>query len=168
MGPRIENRVTALTSSRALGDNPEPGAAPTATSSSDPRFHRVGDAPVGSAVEVTLRDQVLGLRTAARKVEGTAPNGDGAQRSQSRVFRLLQQIRQLGVQASGKELTDADRVEIETQVAEIRQTIRRLATETRLDAVPLSDATREQIATRPAQALLAQAPLAMGHVSAVA
>ncbi|HQK92862.1 MAG TPA: flagellin [Armatimonadota bacterium] len=147
MGVRIYSNVSALTALRHLDRSTERLSTSIERLSSGLRINRAGDDPAGLAISEKLRNQVLGLRRATLNAQDGTSLLQTAEGALSEVHTILQRMRELAVQAANDTLTQADRIEIQREIDQLKEEVNRISATTEFNEKNLLDGSATALAS---------------------
>jgi flagellin len=101
------------------------------------RINRAADDSAGLAVSEKLRTQVRGVQVATDNAQHSISLVQTAEGALNDVHGLLQRMRELAVQASSDHLTDADRTQIQKEVADLLSQVDHVGTTTQFNTKKL-------------------------------
>jgi len=107
--------------------------------SSGLRINRAGDDAAGLSISEKMRGQVGGLNQAVRNAQDGISLIQTAEGALTETHSILNRMRELAVQAANDTNTDADRGEIQKEVAELITEIDRISTDTEFNTQALLD-----------------------------
>ena len=137
MGFRINTNVDAFDAQRNLGVTAMEFSKSIEKLSSGLRINRAGDDAAGLSISEKLRAQVRGLAQAVRNSQdgiSMVQTGEGAL---NEVQAILQRMRELGVQGSSGTLSADDRTAIVSELKQLRDEIKRIASVTDFNGTKL-------------------------------
>jgi len=122
---RINTNVAAINSQRILTGTGEASARSIGRLSSGFRINRAGDDAAGLAIANSLRADIRSLRQATRNAEQAGSVLQIAEGATQNVQSMLERMKELGTQAASDNVSDTDRVKINSEFAELRTEIQR-------------------------------------------
>jgi flagellin len=123
MGLRIQNNIEAFNTHRQLSATGAAASKSMEKLSSGYRINRAADDAAGLAISEKMRGQIGGLAQAQRNAQDGISLVQTAEGALTEVHSMLQRIRDLKVQYDGGTLSDDDKVDIASEVAQIAQEI---------------------------------------------
>lgn len=136
---RINHNVTALNTYRQLTVANNAAAKAMEKLSSGLRINRAGDDAAGLAISEKMRGQIRGLEQASRNSQDAISMIQTAEGALTETHAILQRMRELAVQSASDTNTDADRAEIQLEVADLIAEIDNIATTTQFNTQNLLD-----------------------------
>src|ERR671936_2060436 len=137
MGMRINTNIEAFNAQRNLSITASNYARSVQKLSSGLRINTAGDDAAGLSISEKLRAQVRGLAQAVRNSQdgiSMVQTGEGAL---NEVQAILQRMRELGVQGSSGTLSADDRTAIVSELKQLRDEIKRIASVTDFNGTKL-------------------------------
>ena len=129
----INHNISALNANRNLGINDTSMNKSLEKLSSGFRINRAADDAAGLAISEKMRGQVNGLNQAVRNAQDGISMIQTAEGALNETHAILQRMRELAVQSSNDTNTDADRSQIQSEVAQLQSEITRIATTTQFN-----------------------------------
>ncbi|SEO59283.1 flagellin [Amphibacillus marinus] len=123
----INNNIPALNTHRQLGINQGNLQKSMEKLSSGLRINRAGDDAAGLAISEKMRAQIRGLDQASRNAQDGISLIQTAEGALDETHSILQRMRELAVQSSNDTNTEADRAELQKEVAALQEEITRIA-----------------------------------------
>lgn len=136
---RINNNLMAMNTHRQLGLNANAGSKSIEKLSSGYRINRAGDDAAGLAISEKMRGQIRGLGQASRNSQDTISLIQTAEGALNESHAILQRMRELAVQSSNDTNTDADRVELQSEVKQLVTELDRIGNTTEFNTKKLLD-----------------------------
>ena len=136
---RINSNIAALNTYRQLSSANNAGAKSMEKLSSGLRINRAGDDAAGLAISEKMRGQIRGLDQATRNSQDGISLIQTAEGALNETHSILQRMRELSVQSSNDTATDADRTEMQKEVAQLKSEIDRISDTTEFNTKNLLD-----------------------------
>jgi flagellin len=136
---RINHNIAALNTYRQLTVNTSAGSKSLEKLSSGYRINRAGDDAAGLAISEKMRGQIRGLDMASKNAQDGISLIQTAEGALSETHSILQRMRELAVQSSTDTNTDADRSEIQKEMAQLISEIDRIGNNTEFNTKKLLD-----------------------------
>lgn len=136
---RINNNLMAMNTHRQLGINNNAGAKSIEKLSSGFRINRAGDDAAGLAISEKMRAQIKGLNQASRNAQDTISLIQTTEGALNESHAILQRMRELSVQSANDTNTDADRVELQSEVSQLVKELDRIGNTTEFNTKKLLD-----------------------------
>ncbi|OQP17249.1 hypothetical protein B1693_04450 [Geobacillus zalihae] len=136
---RINHNIAALNTYRQLTMGTNAASKSMEKLSSGLRINRAGDDAAGLAISEKMRGQIRGLEQATRNAQDGISMIQTAEGALNETHSILQRMRELAVQASNDTTTDADRKELQKEVAQLKEEIDRIANTTEFNTKKLLD-----------------------------
>jgi flagellin len=136
---RINHNIAALNSYGRLSKNNMATEKSLEKLSSGLRINRAGDDAAGLAISEKMRAQIRGLEQATRNAQDGISLIQTAEGGLNETHSILQRMRELAVQAANDTLTPDDRGSINTEIAELKSEIERIALSTEFNTKDLLD-----------------------------
>ncbi|MET3697649.1 flagellin [Bacillus oleivorans] len=136
---RINHNIAALNTYRQLTGNNAAAQSSMEKLSSGLRINRAGDDAAGLAISEKMRGQIRGLEMATKNAQDGISLIQTAEGSLNETHAILQRMRELSVQSANDTNTDADRAELQKEVAALRTEIGRISTDTEFNTQKLLD-----------------------------
>lgn len=136
---RINHNVMAMNTHRQLTINSGSTQKSVEKLSSGYRINRAGDDAAGLAISEKMRAQIRGLNQASRNSQDTISLIQTTEGALNETHSILQRMRELSVQSSNDTNTDADRVELQSEVTQLIKEIDRIANTTEFNTKKLLD-----------------------------
>lgn len=134
---RINHNSMANNSLRQLGTNGAQQAKSMEKLSSGLRINRAGDDAAGLVISEKMRGQIRGLDQASRNAQDGISLIQTAEGALNETHGILQRMRELAVQSANDTNTDADRVEIQKEVTQLKSEIDRISNDTEFNTKKL-------------------------------
>ncbi|MDK2903637.1 MAG: flagellin [Clostridiales bacterium] len=144
----INHNVMAMNAYRQLTATNNAGAKALEKLSSGLRINRAGDDAAGLAISEKMRGQIRGLTQASRNAQDGISLIQTAEGGLNETHSILQRMRELVDQAANDTNVSIDRVQIQKEIAELKNEINRIASTTQFNTKNLltgSFAARFQI-----------------------
>ncbi len=145
MALRINTNVTALTAHKNLTVNDERLSGSIERLSSGLRINRAADDAAGLTISEKLRTQVRGINRAIMNVQDGISMIQTAEGALNETHSMLQRMRELAIQASNDTLTTTDRLEIQKEIAQLKEDINRISYGTEFNTKKLLDGSSTAI-----------------------
>lgn len=134
----INNNIGALRSLKNLNEKSKAKGTVSEKLSSGLRINRAADDSAGLAISEKMRAQIRGLKQAQRNIQDSISLIQTAEGGLSSILNPpLQRLRELAVQASNDTLTDTDRIEIQKEVEQLKQSVDEIANNTHFNGIHL-------------------------------
>ncbi len=142
---RINNNLMAMNTHRQLGINAGEGSKSIEKLSSGLRINRAGDDAAGLAISEKMRAQIKGLNQASRNSQDAISLVQTAEGALSESHSILQRMRELAVQSASDTNTDADRVELQGEVTQLKAELDRIGNTTEFNTKKLLDGSAKGV-----------------------
>lgn len=139
MGLRINTNVTALNAHMHLSINDSRLSSTIERLSSGLRINKAADDAAGLTISEKLRTQVRGIQRALLNVQDGISLIQTAEGALNEIHAMLQRMRELAIQASNDTLTTTDRLEIQKEIAQLKDDINRISWGTEFNTKRLLD-----------------------------
>lgn len=139
MALRINTNVTALNAHSSLVRNDSRLSASIERLSSGLRINRAADDAAGLTISEKLRTQVRGINRAIMNVQDGISLIQTAEGALNEIHSMLQRMRELALQSGNDTLTTTDRLEIQKEVAQLKDEIDRISSATEFNTRKLLD-----------------------------
>ncbi len=133
----INHNIAALNTYRQLSTNNTNTQKSLEKLSSGLRINRAGDDAAGLAISEKMRGQIRGLDQASRNAQDGISLIQTAEGALNETHSILQRMRELAVQSSNDTATDADRVEIQKEMIQLKEEIDRISNDTEFNTKKL-------------------------------
>ena len=143
---RINHNLMAINTHRQLGISELAGQKSTEKLSSGYRINRAGDDAAGLAISEKMRGQIRGLTQASRNANDTISLIQTAEGALSETHSILQRMRELSVQSANDTNTDADRVELQAEISQLKSEIDRIGNTTEFNTKKLLEGSAAGVA----------------------
>lgn len=137
----INHNIAAMNTHRQLGANNAATGKSIEKLSSGLRINRAGDDAAGLAISEKMRGQIRGLDQATRNAQDGISLVQTAEGALNETHSILQRMRELAVQSANDTNTDADRTELQKEVAALSTEIDRISTTTEFNTQKLLNGT---------------------------
>lgn len=137
MGLQINTNVAALNSYRNLTNTQGAQLTSLERLSSGLRINRAADDAAGLAISEKLRGQVSGLNQAATNAQDGISMVQTAEGAMNEAHAMLQKMRTLAVQAANGTNSTANRVAINSEVAQLKSELSAIASRTNFNGTDL-------------------------------
>ncbi|HBY21398.1 MAG TPA: flagellin, partial [Clostridiales bacterium] len=117
---RINHNLMALNTYNNLSATGASQAKSMEKLSSGLRINRAGDDAAGLAISEKMRAQIRGLGQASRNAQDGISLLQTAEGALNETHSILQRMRELAVQSANGTMTDADRVNIQSEVSQLK------------------------------------------------
>ncbi len=139
MALRINHNITALNSHSNLVKNDARLSGSIERLSSGLRINRASDDAAGLTISEKLRTQVRGINRAVMNVQDGISLIQTAEGALNETHSMLQRMRELALQSGNDTLTTTDRLEIQKEVAQLKEDIDRISYGTEFNTRKLLD-----------------------------
>lgn len=139
MALRINTNVTALNAHSNLVKNDSRLSSSIERLSSGLRINRASDDAAGLTISEKLRTQVRGITRARMNVQDGISLIQTAEGALNETHSMLQRMRELALQSGNDTLTTTDRLEIQKEVAQLKEEINRISYTTEFNTRKLLD-----------------------------
>ena len=139
MPQSINTNINSLTAQRNLNASQSSLATSMQRLSSGLRVNSAKDDAAGLAIAERMNTQVRGLNVAARNANDGISLAQVAEGALGKVGDMLQRMRELAVQASNATNSEDDRRALQSEVAQLRDEINRIAKTTAFNGAKLLD-----------------------------
>ena len=136
---RINHNIAALNTHRQLNGATNAQSKSMEKLASGLRINRAGDDAAGLAISEKMRGQIRGLDQAASNAQDGISLIQTAEGALNETHSILQRMRELSVQSSNDTATDADRSEMQKEVAQLKSEIDRISDTTEFNTKNLLD-----------------------------
>ncbi|MCC0566449.1 flagellin [Brevibacillus borstelensis] len=123
---RINHNIASLNTYRQLSNNTIGANKALEKLSSGLRINRAGDDAAGLAISEKMRGQIRGLEMASKNAQDGISLIQTAEGALSETHSILQRMRELAVQAANDTNNDADRAELQKEVAQLKAEVDRI------------------------------------------
>lgn len=141
MSLRINSNVTAMTAHGNLVTNDSRLSSSIEKLSSGLRINRAADDAAGLTVSEKLKTQIRGINRAQMNVQDGISLIQTAEGALNETHSMLQRMRELAIQSANDTLTTTDRLEIQKEIAQLKEDIDRIANDTEYNTRKLLDGT---------------------------
>ena len=141
MGLRINSNVTASTAHGNLVNHDARLSGSIEKLSSGLRINRASDDAAGLTISEKLKTQIRGIARAQLNVQDGVSLIQTAEGALNETESMLQRMRELAVQSGNDTLTSTDRLEIQKEIAQLKDDINRIASDTEFNTKKLLDGT---------------------------
>lgn len=139
MALRINSNVTALNAHSNLVRNDNRLSSSIERLSSGLRINRASDDAAGLTISEKLRTQVRGITRARMNVQDGISLIQTAEGALNEIHSMLQRMRELALQSGNDTLTTTDRLEIQKEIAQLKEDINRISYGTEFNTRKLLD-----------------------------
>lgn len=139
MALRINTNITALSAHSNLVKNDSRLSSSIERLSSGLRINRASDDAAGLTISEKLRTQVRGINRAIMNVQDGISLIQTAEGALNEIQSMLQRMRELALQSGNDTLTTTDRLEIQKEVAQLKDEINRISYGTEFNTRKLLD-----------------------------
>lgn len=139
MALRINTNITALNAHSNLVKNDSRLSSSIERLSSGLRINRASDDAAGLTISEKLRTQVRGINRAIMNVQDGISLIQTAEGALNEIQSMLQRMRELALQSGNDTLTTTDRLEIQKEVAQLKDEINRISYGTEFNTRKLLD-----------------------------
>ena len=140
---RINTNVAALNSYNQLKQTNSEMDDSLEKLSSGQRINKAADDAAGLAISEKMKSQTMGLAQAQRNAQDGISMIQTAEGAMKETHSILQRMRELSVQAANDSNTDADREEIQKEMTQLGDEIKRIADTTEFNTKNLLDGSQE-------------------------
>jgi len=147
MALRINTNTTALTAHKNLSMNDSKLSSSIERLSSGLRINRAADDAAGLTISEKLKTQVNGINRAMMNVQDGISLIQTAEGALNEVQSMLQRMRELALQSSNDTLTTTDRLEIQKEIAQLKEDINRISYGTEFNTRKLLDGSGTAVTT---------------------
>ena len=137
----INHNLNAMNAHRNMSFNTTNTGKAMEKLSSGLRINRAGDDAAGLAISEKMRGQIRGLDQASRNAQDGISLIQTAEGALNETHSILQRMRELAVQSSNDSNNDNDRVELQKEVAQLKEEVDRIAKDTQFNNKALLDGT---------------------------
>ena len=141
MSLRINSNVTAMTAHGNLVTNDSRLSTSIEKLSSGLRINRAADDAAGLTISEKLKTQIRGIARAQQNVQDGISLIQTAEGALNETHSMLQRMRELAIQSGNDTLTSTDRLEIQKEIAQLKEDIDRIANDTEYNTKKLLDGT---------------------------
>jgi flagellin len=141
MGLNVNTNVESLNAQRNLSKSQASLANSMQRLSSGLRINSAKDDAAGLAITDRMTAQVRGMNQAARNANDGISLAQTAEGALSEVTNILQRMRELSVQSANASNSDADRSSLNSEFAQLKEEIDRIADTTQFNGKTLLDGT---------------------------
>ena len=141
MSLRINSNVTAMTAHGNLVTNDSRLSTSIEKLSSGLRINRAADDAAGLTISEKLKTQIRGIARAQQNVQDGISLIQTAEGALNETHSMLQRMRELAIQSGNDTLTTTDRLEIQKEIAQLKEDIDRIANDTEYNTKKLLDGT---------------------------
>ncbi|MBP3284727.1 MAG: flagellin [Clostridia bacterium] len=124
---RINHNISAINAHRQLAVNQSSTSKSLEKLSSGLRINSAGDDAAGLAISEKMRSQIRGLAKAQTNAQDGISMIQTAEGALQQVSDILQRMRELGVQAMNRILSDSEKDAITSEMTQLRQEVDRIA-----------------------------------------
>jgi len=139
MASTINTNIASLTAQRNLGLSQASLQTSMQRLSSGLRINSAKDDAAGLAISDRMTSQIRGLNMAARNANDGISLSQVAEGAMGSISANLQRIRELAVQSANGTNSTSDRAALQQEVAQLKQEIARVATQTQFNGLNLLD-----------------------------
>lgn len=139
MALRINTNITALNAHSNLVKNDSRLSSSIERLSSGLRINRASDDAAGLTISEKLRTQVRGINRAIMNVQDGISLIQTAEGALNEIHSMLQRMRELALQSGNDTLTTTDRLEIQKEIAQLKEEINRISYTTEFNTRKLLD-----------------------------
>ena len=137
----INHNLNSMNAHRNMSFNTTQTGKAMEKLSSGLRINRAGDDAAGLAISEKMRGQIRGLDQASRNAQDGISLIQTAEGALNETHSILQRMRELAVQSSNDSNNDNDRVELQKEVAQLKEEVDRIAKDTQFNNKALLDGT---------------------------
>lgn len=139
MGLRISTNVAAINTQRNLANSQRMMLSSSAQLASGSRINKAADDAAGLAISETMRGQIRSAIQARRNANDGISLVQTAEGGLGEVSNILIRMRELGIQAASDTLGDNERALVQTEIAQLKDEVNRIAKSTRWNSTNLLD-----------------------------
>ncbi len=139
MSSVINTNISSLNAQRNLSTNQASLATSMQRLSSGLRINSAKDDAAGMAIATRMSSQINGLNQAARNANDGISLAQTAEGALGTATDLLQRMRDLAVQSANSTNTDVDRASLQSEVAQLKSELDRIANTTSFNGIKLLD-----------------------------
>jgi len=143
---RISHNIAAMNTHRQMGISEADGSKSMEKLSSGFRINRAGDDAAGLAISEKMRAQIRGLNMASKNSSDTISLIQTAEGALGETHSILQRIRELAVQSANDTNTDSDRIELQSEVKQLKSEIDRIGNTTEFNTKKLLEGSAKGVA----------------------
>ena len=143
---RISHNIAAMNTHRQMGISEADGSRSMEKLSSGFRINRAGDDAAGLAISEKMRAQIRGLNMASKNSSDTISMIQTAEGALGETHSILQRIRELAVQSANDTNTDSDRIELQSEVKQLKSEIDRIGNTTEFNTKKLLEGSAKGVA----------------------
>ncbi|MFC3749542.1 flagellar hook-associated protein FlgL [Paenibacillus sp. GCM10012306] len=145
----IAHNPVALQTNNKLQKNNDNAAKAISKLSSGLRINQAADDAAGLAISEKMRGQIRGLTQASRNTQDGISLIQTAEGALGSIGDILQRIRELAVQSANGTLTDEDRSFLQSEVAQLKDSIHTIGSTTEFNRIKLLDGSMTVIPATP-------------------
>ncbi|AGF58324.1 flagellin [Clostridium saccharoperbutylacetonicum] len=134
----INHNLSAMNAHRQMGINTGAASKSIEKLSSGQKINRAGDDAAGLAISEKMRSQIRGLDQGSTNAQDGVSLVQTAEGAMTETHAMLQRLKTLATQASNGTLQSADRKQIQTEVAQLKSEISRIASTTNFNGINLT------------------------------
>lgn len=134
----INHNLSAMNAHRQMGINTGSASKSIEKLSSGQKINRAGDDAAGLAISEKMRSQIRGLDQGSTNAQDGVSLVQTAEGAMTETHAMLQRLKTLATQASNGTLQSADRKQIQTEVAQLKSEISRIASTTNFNGINLT------------------------------
>lgn len=134
---RINHNLVALNAYKNLTRTTSASSKSLEKLSSGLRINKAADDAAGLAISEKMRGQIKGLNQATRNAQDGISLIQTAEGALNETHSILQRMRELAVQATNDSNSDADRAEIQKEMAQLKAEVDRISTDTEFNTKKL-------------------------------
>ncbi len=139
MGLRISTNVAAINTQRNMANSQRMMQSTSAQLASGSRINKAADDAAGLAISETMRGQIRSAIQAKRNANDGISLVQTAEGGLGEVSNILVRMRELGIQAASDTLGDNERALVQTEIAQLKDEVNRIARSTRWNSTNLLD-----------------------------
>ncbi len=139
MGLRISTNVAAINTQRNMANSQRMMQSTSAQLASGSRINKAADDAAGLAISETMRGQIRSSIQAKRNANDGISLVQTAEGGLGEVSNILIRMRELGIQAASDTLGDNERALVQTEIAQLKDEVNRIAKSTRWNSTNLLD-----------------------------
>ncbi|MEA5040810.1 MAG: flagellin [Clostridiaceae bacterium] len=164
---RINNNITALNTFNKYTSNTQAASKAMEKLSSGLRINRAADDAAGLSISEKMRSQIAGLDQSNRNVEDGISYIQTAEGALEEVSDMLVRMKELSVESSNGTYSTEDRTNIQSEVTELGNAIKEIATTTKFNGISVFGTAADQLTTDPANQAALEAALKSGGSDAM-
>ncbi len=144
---RINTNINAMNAQRNLGIASAQNAKSIEKLSSGLRINRAADDAAGLSISEKLRGQIRGLNQASRNAQDGISMIQTAEGALNETHSILQRMNELGLQAANGSLSSDDRVQVVSELKQLRTEVDRIASTTDFNGTKVLSGVADTVTT---------------------